>query len=409
MKGFVIFLTSTIVVVFLSKTKSLKSSSLLSKNNNIQYTAFDNNLIPNCIIVDCTHSFNKQITHHLKSKYQRSLSIDINNQGDSTSDTVLNIIKNSPSKLYNADFQYVTSNHFDIDSFVASFCIINPQVALKYEMILRNVAKIGDFRELFLQEEYHHDALKLACWLNSEERRLFYKPFESTITARKGEEEGEDKFHYFLKMFKNVIENIQAFEDQWKDEYNQVLQEYNDIQQKGNIIKYDTIGLVRVRIKDPGHYYSLFSTSYGYDIILSQYSDNRYEIEQKYTTFIDLASRAVLPRVELQHLCNYLNEIDKICTGDSSTLKWVANRITDSGPLLRIDNDICHLTKSERYGHPYERPIFKSSIPPDELESILVSYLSFAYNNIHPKHDYTWNDLQTFNRNIDWKKWQRNM
>jgi hypothetical protein len=272
-------------------------------------------------------------------------------------------------------------------------------------MILRNVARIGDFRELVLEHEYHYDALKLACWLNSEERRLFYRPFESAITAKKGEEEGVDKFIYFLKVFETVLQNIESFQDQFKTEYDQVLKEYNAIHNsKGNVIKYDDIGLIRVKCENPGHYYSLFSTSCGYDIILSQYSDNRYEIEQKYTTFIDLASRDVLPRVELQQLCNYLNEIDKTC--NNSNLKWICNRITDSGPLLRIDNEQNHLSKAERYGHPYERPIFKSCIPPDELESILVSYLRYAYKNVHAKKDYSWNDLQSFNRNIDWTKWK---
>ena len=108
------------------------------------------------------------------------MSIDINHQGDSTTDSVLNIIKYSSSKIYNDEFKYVTSNHFDIDSFLSSFCIINPELALKHEMILRNVARIGDFRELVLEHEYHYDALKLACWLNSEERRLFYRPVSYT-------------------------------------------------------------------------------------------------------------------------------------------------------------------------------------------------------------------------------------
>jgi hypothetical protein len=65
--------------------------------------------------------------------------------------------------------------------------------------------------------------------LNSEERRLFYRPFESMITSKKGEEEGEDKFKYFLPIFENIIENPNQYENQWKDEYNQVLKEYNEI------------------------------------------------------------------------------------------------------------------------------------------------------------------------------------
>ena len=195
-----------------------------------------------------------------------------------------------------------------------------------------------------------------------------------------------------------------AFEDQWKDEYTRVLKEYNDIHNSKDSIKtYDDIGLVTVNCDNPGHYYSLFSTSSGYDIVLAKYSDNRYEIETKYTTFIDLSSRPVLPRIELQNLCNYLNKIDSSC---DSNLKWISNRIVDSGPIARIENNEKHLTKAERYGHPFERPFYQSSIPPEELESLLVSYLRHAYKNAKARKDWVWKDLQDYNRNIDWSTWK---
>jgi len=404
-QGMLLFFSSTFVLTLSnmlrkSTTLSLLSSSSSTTSKSIQYVNYDNSLIPDCIVVDCTHPHNQQITHHLKYKNQKSLSLDLDNRGDSTTDSVLNIIKTSSSKLNN--FKYVTSNHFDIDSFLSTWCIINPNLAIKYEKILRDVGRIGDFRELILNDEYNYNALKIACWLNSEERRLFYRPFESMITSKKGEEEGEDKFKYFLPIFENIIENPNQYENQWKDEYNQVLKEYNEIHiNKDNIKTYDDIGLVIVRNINPGHYYSLFSTSYGYDIILAQYSNNRYELEIKYTTYIDLGSRPSLPRCELQHLCKYLNEHDKL----SNQLKWNCNRITDSGPIMRIDDTEKHLSKAERYGHPYERPIYPSSIDSKDFENIIVSYFQFAYNNIMRKKDWSWNDYHKFNQNINWKDW----
>lgn len=59
---------------------------------------------------------------------------------------------------------------------------------------------------------------------------------------------------------------------------------------------------------------------------------------------------------------------------DASTpqleLQWVANSLTDTGPLLRLQRRGENLTKAQRYGHPYERPIYSSAIPPRKMQVI---------------------------------------
>ena len=121
MKGILIFITTAVIATISTTTISTKLAS-----RRIKYRSFSNEMISSCIVVDCTHAHNKQITHHLKYSHQKSLSLDINQLGDSTTDSILNIIKNSMSKLY--EFDYVTSNHFDIDSFLSTWCIVNADI-----------------------------------------------------------------------------------------------------------------------------------------------------------------------------------------------------------------------------------------------------------------------------------------
>jgi hypothetical protein len=102
-----------------------------------------------CLVVDCTHPFLPQLTHHKSQKVPTEV------RGDSSSDTVLNAIKMNHPILRQ---QMVSTNHFDIDSFVSVWSAANPEPALKYELLLREIAKIGDFRELRLDERgQHHD------------------------------------------------------------------------------------------------------------------------------------------------------------------------------------------------------------------------------------------------------------
>lgn len=127
------------------------------------------------------------------------------------------------------------------------------------------------------------------------------------------------------------------------------------------------------------------------------------EVEQKYTTFVDLVSRPTLPRVDLSILAEALNALENAYQssghkGQSFTQEWISERVVDSGPLLRLEASKAHLTKASRYGHPYERyPYWTgdiknesppeisadcsgiSLIPHEVIERIVESYFSAAY------------------------------
>lgn len=185
---------------------------------------------------------------------------------------------------------------------------------------------------------------------------------------------------------------------------------------------------------------------------MALYSNNRYELEIKYTSMIDLGSRPTLPRVDMTPLALYLNILeqskksktfdikmnshkdvmritssvldgeevidndnddanarkdlnDEIC----EILKWQCDRITDSGPLLRLNSNINKLSKAARYGHPYERIMYPSLISPQEMKNIVLSFFTHAYvqnsGPVRAKMDHEWNDLHEFNKNVNWDAW----
>lgn len=97
---------------------------------------------------------------------------------------------------------------------------------------------------------------------------------------------------------------------------------------------------------------------------------------------------------------------DELC----ETFKWQCDRITDSGPLLRLNSNINKLSKAARYGHPYERPIYSSLISPLEMKKIVLSFFSHAYvresGPVRATMDHEWSDLHEFNKNINWDTWK---
>jgi hypothetical protein len=76
---------------------------------------------------------------------------------------------------------------------------------------------------------------------------------------------------------------------------------------------------------------------------------------------------AVLNKFEAQFAAaSKLTEED---TGETQLdVFWVANSLTDTGPLLRLQRRGENLSKAQRYGHPYERPIYSSAIPPRKMQ-----------------------------------------
>ena len=148
--------------------------------------------LTDCLTVDCTDPSPTHphiITHHKGQNAPAEI------MADTTSGSVLNALLFGGGVghpvLHGA--RSSTTNHFDIDSFVSVWCLQNPVVAVAHQAVLRRMAHIGDFRELGsivaaapADEavcEVERRALALCCWLNSQERLRFYRPFAEEVPA----------------------------------------------------------------------------------------------------------------------------------------------------------------------------------------------------------------------------------
>ncbi len=283
--------------------------------------------------------------------------------------------------------QAVTANHFDIDGFIGVWALLNPELALAHEALLRLVATLGDFREIDWQNPLADHALKLVCWLNAEEKNRFYEPFGAPARRRREDEASAEKFAWFLPRFAEILLSPETGRTAWEPEYLCVTKAVAALQ--GPLTQrtdYPAIGLVVVRTPEPAPYYALFGPTAGFDWVLSLYDGQRYELECKYTTWIDLESRPTLPRLPLAPLAARLNELER------SNYRWAADQLTDTGPLLRLAGR--PLSKVERYADPDGRPIYASSLAASAIESEVVAFLQKGYVGIQPKKYWTWSEVR---------------
>ncbi len=283
--------------------------------------------------------------------------------------------------------QAVTANHFDVDGFIGVWALLNPELALAHEALLRLIATLGDFREIDWQHPLASQALQLVCWLNAEEKAHFYEPFGAPIRRRREDEASAEKFAWFLPRFAEVLLNPEAGRAAWEPEYARVQQAVAALQSPlTQRLAYPEIGLAVVRTPAPVPYYALFGPTAGLDWVLSLYDSQRYELECKYTTWIDLESRPTLPRLSLAPLAARLNELEK------SNYRWAADQLTDTGPLLRLAGR--QLAKAERYADPDGRPIYASSLAASVVEAEVVAFLQKGYAGVQPKKYWTWAEVR---------------
>jgi len=329
---------------------------------------------PEVIVVDA------YLPGRLNLSHWRGVELSSNLLGDTSTEIVLNALarldKFSPSCS-------CTNNHFDIDGFLGVWALHNPDLALTNVELLTLMARIGDFRELSFDSPMHQQALSYVCHINQLEAGLFYPPFEMDI------EEADaciPKYEYFLEEFTKMLLTGEVVSSQ---EYELVCEQVKDLNSKGKTTYFDDIRLMVVETPYQMHYYPLFQKSNNVDTVLTIYPGQLYELEQKYTTWVQ-TTRPSYPRVLLSELAEVLN------AREMAANKWVGDHFTDTGPILRIGNE--KLSKAERFDHPMNREIMNSSIPRELLIDKVVNFFRKKYQDVSPKMNWTWEEMRLFNK-----------
>ena len=353
------------------------------------------------LAVDCTHPRAASLTHHRASRTPPEL------RGDSSTDTVLNAAKAQHPWLSRT----TSCNHFDMDGLLSVFTVLFPKEALQHETLLRAAARLGDFREQGEAGVTAASALLLNAWVNAAERALFSAPFRGTESL-----ESARKYAHFLPRLSAALALADAcggdevclpadcvLREHAREVDAELLRIRSDTSAVGAeaVVFHPAIGLAVVTAPYPLHYYALFSLCPGADTVLTLYPGNKYELEHRYTGFVHVVSRPCVPRISLDRLAKAL---DKEEAGQARA--WVANSITDSGPMLRLEHTSSHASKADRYAHPFEREMLSSSIPPARMVALVRSYLEHALRGAATRAEWSWADLHELNAAFEWYRWK---
>lgn len=365
------------------------------------------------LCVDCTHPLARSLTHHRSSDTPVELRV-----GDTSTALVLAAVA-SRHTLLAGDATNVSCNHFDADGLCAVFAAAYPAEALSRRALLTACADLGDMRSLDLSTSIGRAALRFNVWVNAIEKASFWRPFERG--TRDEARDSADKFAYFLPRTARALDAAAAAEAgdaasievlradaplEYDTEYSQVLNDSKSLADSGRVERRDAIGLCIVTCPRPLHYYSLMGVARGLDLVLS-IAGRRYELEQRYTGYVHLASRPTLPRISMQPLARALTEVEARAGGTGT---WFADTFTEAGPLLRLQAlGAPRLSKAERYGHPSERTGADSAIDPGAFVRACESYFAFGLRGVVPQLRWSWEELHELNRGIEWDPWREDI
>lgn len=327
-----------------------------------------------CAVVDARHPEAAATLSHW-----RGAEVPDALRADTSTEIALNAVLRGHSS---SQLPFVSNNHFDIDGCMGIWSLLNPGLAREFRDVLVQAAQIGDFREYLPGHPASELALKLVCWLNALEKKHFYRPFgmkEEAVSCI-------PKYEFFLPLIAEFLAAPEQDRSIWEPEYKTVLDDLHQINTLGKAEFVEDIRLRIIEVPDPVHYYASFSQSSDADLVLMMYSDNRYELEYKYTGWIDTVTRNQFPRLPFDQLISRLNRLE------NRDLTWWGNSIMDTGPSLRLGNP--DISKEMRYAHPFERTIHRSGITPASFKKEVINFYRTALKKLPKQKTWTWQAMR---------------
>lgn len=265
------------------------------------------------------------------------------------------------------DADVVTNNHFDQDGLVAMFALIEPDVALRHEELLVDVAASGDFAT-YRHRQSARASMAIATYADPRRSPIAGElagPYEDQCVAL---------YERLLEQLPNLVLRPDDFAELWIDEDRQ-LAASEEALASGRITIDERpeidLAIVDVAESEPrrhGHRFAAdedvgvhpmaINNATGCFRIL-QVHGRRYTFTDRYESWVQYRSRRPLPRVDLRPLADALSSID---TSTDWTATSPSNLIAqlESSDESSLDHSIVlqhlieHLGSSPPAWHPYD-------------------------------------------------------
>jgi len=230
---------------------------------------------------------------------------------------------------YHVDAEAVSNNHFDEDGLVGIFALLQPAFAQRHRDVLLDVAQAGDFG-VFERRAAARVAFALSAYADPDSSPLPADLFSRPYPVLAGE-----LYIRLLDVLPKLIVGVEDYRALWERE-DAKLTASEELLDQGviTIEERHDIDLAIVRLPEDlaeCHPFALHSRTRCGRLLLLR--GRRAELQYRYESWVQLASRKPAPRVDLSELASELTR-DETTGG-----RWVFDGVEQITPRLHLEGN----------------------------------------------------------------------
>ena len=231
-------------------------------------------------------------------------------RADTSAEIVLNYLSTEGShKTYAPKVRRVSNNHFDEDGLCSVWAMVRPKKALSRRDLLVDVARAGDF------DTYRRpQAAKVVFTIRS-----YSDPATSPVAEELDGDDGSGSSRYeaLLPLLEEFLDDTDGCGPFWGDEWAVMLKSKTAmVMGQVDLREVPHVDLAVARAPEALHRMVLYNSTERLRV-LTALPGGYFQLCYRYETWVQLASRPVMPRVDLKPLLPRLQELEQ------EDVRWV--------------------------------------------------------------------------------------
>jgi hypothetical protein len=243
-------------------------------------------------------------------------------RADTSTEIVLNYLGTAGARQqYAPKVSTVSNNHFDEDGLCAVWAMQNPKPALQMRDRLVDVATAGDFSTYRRPQ-----AAKVVFTIRS-----YADPELSPVADKLVDDDGSGSSRYraLLPLLEDFMEETDRYGAFWDDEWSAMLKSKTSmVMGEVELREVPHVDLVVAESEEPLHPMVLYNNTERLRV-LTALPGGHFQLRYRYETWVQYASRPVMPRVDLTPLLLRLQKLEE------EAVEWAYDGNSSITPLLR--------------------------------------------------------------------------
>jgi len=243
-------------------------------------------------------------------------------RADTSAEIVLNYLGTPGAQEQHASkISVVSNNHFDEDGLCAVWAMLNPKQAMQIRALLVDVARAGDFSTYRRPQ-----AAKVVFTIRS-----YADPDISPVSDKLvgGDGSGSSRYQALLPLLEDFMEETDRYGPFWDDEWSVMLKSKTSmVMGEVELREIPHVDLAVAESPEPLHPMVLYNNTERMRV-LTALPGGQFQLRYRYETWVQYASRPVMPRVDLAPLLPRLQELEQ------EAVRWTYDGNASITPQLR--------------------------------------------------------------------------